>query len=198
MTDIPESGCDDLGVLRAGTPAPGVDLGGWFMREVLPLEAALMQFLHRNWRNESDLTDIRQDVYVRVCEIARDRIPDPVRPLLFTIARNLLVDRVRRKHVVPIEAVADLDALGIAVEPFGPDRSVIARDEIRKLQVAIDMLPPRCREAIVLARLDNLSGREIAVRMGVTEQAISKHLNLGVRLLADMLYGEPTNHRRRV
>ncbi|HEY5239796.1 MAG TPA: sigma-70 family RNA polymerase sigma factor, partial [Rhizomicrobium sp.] len=166
--------------------------------EVLPLEAVLMQFLHRNWRNESDITDIRQDVYVKICEAAQEHVPDPVRPLLFTIARNLLVDRVRRKHVVPIEAVADLDALGIAVEPLSPDRTVMARDEIRRLQLALDGLPPRCREAVILARLDGLSGREIATRMGVTEQAVSKYLNHGVRQLADMLYGEPTDHRRRV
>jgi RNA polymerase sigma factor (sigma-70 family) len=198
MTDISETGREDLGLVRRGVPMIAPDLGVWFMREVLPLEAVLMQFLHRNWRNESDITDIRQDVYVKICEAAQEHVPDPVRPLLFTIARNLLVDRVRRKHIVPIEAVADLDALGIAVEPLSPDRTVMARDEIRRLQIALDGLPPRCREAVVLARLDGLSGREIATRMGVTEQAVSKYLNHGVRLLADMLYGEPTDHRRRV
>jgi len=198
MTDISETGREDLGLVCRGVLVIAPDLGAWFMREVLPLEAVLMQFLHRNWRNESDITDIRQDVYVKICEAAQEHVPDPVRPLLFTIARNLLVDRVRRKHVVPIEAVADLDALGIAVEPLSPDRTVMARDEIRRLQLALDGLPPRCREAVILARLDGLSGREIATRMGVTEQAVSKYLNHGVRQLADMLYGEPTDHRRRV
>ena len=33
----------------------------WFEREVLPLEALLMQFLERNWRNPSDVPDFRQD-----------------------------------------------------------------------------------------------------------------------------------------
>ena len=161
------------------------------------MEAALTQFLHRNWRNSADVVDIRQDVYVRICEIARKELPNPVRPLLFSIARGLLVDRVRKKNVVPIEAVADLDALGIAVEPLSPDRNVIAREEIRRLQIAMERLPPRCREAVRLARLEGLTGREIASRMGITEQAVSNHLNNGVRLLADMLYGDPVDHRRR-
>ena len=38
----------------------------WFTREVLPLEVSLMQFLHRNWRNQSEIADLRQEVYVRV------------------------------------------------------------------------------------------------------------------------------------
>ena len=197
MTDISETGRDDAGLTRHGVTMTVPDLSAWFMREVLPLEAVLTQFLHRNWRNGSDIVDIRQDVYVRICEIAQKQLPDPVRPLLFSIARGLLVDRIRKRNVVPIEAVADLDALGIAIEPLSPDRNVVARDEIRRLQSALERLPPRCREAVRYARLEGLTGREVAVRMGITEQAVSNHLNHGVRLLADMLYGDPVDHRGR-
>lgn len=197
MTDISETGRDDAGLTRHGVTMTVPDLSAWFMREVLPLEAVLTQFLHRNWRNGSDIVDIRQDVYVRICEIAQKQLPDPVRPLLFSIARGLLVDRIRKRNVVPIEAVADLDALGIAIEPLSSDRNVVARDEIRRLQSALERLPPRCREAVRYARLEGLTGREVAVRMGITEQAVSNHLNHGVRLLADMLYGDPVDHRGR-
>src|SRR6185312_1071969 len=44
--------------------APGVQ--EWFVREVLPLEAALVQYLQHNWRNRADVEDILQDVYVKV------------------------------------------------------------------------------------------------------------------------------------
>jgi RNA polymerase sigma-70 factor (ECF subfamily) len=197
MTDAPDTGGDDAGTSRRAVSLTPAELGVWFLREVLPLEAVLTQYLYRNWRNESEIIDIRQDVYVRICEMAQKRLPDPVKPVLFTIARNLLVDRVRKRSVVPIEAVADLDALGIAVENPGADRSLAAREELRKIQTAIDNLPPRCREAVVLARLEGLSGREIAQRMGISEQAVSYHLNHGVRLLANALYSDPTDHRRR-
>ena len=197
MTDTSETGREDAGLTRHGVTMPPPELSAWFMREVLPLEAALTQFLHRNWRNPAEVVDLRQDVYVRICEIAQKELPNPVRPLVFSIARGLLVDRIRKKNVVPIEAVADLDALGIAIEPLSPDRSVIAREEIRRLQSAMERLPPRCQEAVRLARLEGLTGREIALRMGITEQAVSNHLHNGVRLLADMLYGDPVDHRRR-
>ncbi len=35
----------------------------WFGQEILPLEASLMQYLEHNWRNASDISDLRQEVY---------------------------------------------------------------------------------------------------------------------------------------
>lgn len=170
---------------------------GWFVREVLPLEAALMQFLEHNWRNRNDIADLRQDVYERVCEAAHKEIPASAKAFVFRVARNLLVDRVRKEHIVPIEAVADLDALDVAMDAPGPERNVIARDELRRLQAALDRLPPRCREALVLGRVEGLPGRQIATRMNVTEQAVSMHIDHGIRALANVLYGDPTDIRRK-
>ncbi|HEV2561180.1 MAG TPA: RNA polymerase sigma factor [Rhizomicrobium sp.] len=173
------------------------ELKAWFVREVLPLEAALMQFLQHNWRNKSDIADLRQDVYLRVCEAALKETPLQTRQFVFTTARNLLIDRVRRAQVIPIEAVADLDALEIATDTPGPDRVVTSRDELRQLQAALDRLAPRCRETIVMGRIEGLSGREIAQRMGVSEGTVSEHLAKGMRALADILYGDPVDLRRR-
>lgn len=169
----------------------------WFVREILPLEAALTQFLHHNWRNKSDIEDLLQDVYVRVYDAASKQIPEAARQFVFTTARNLLIDRVRREHVVPIEAVADLGALGVAIEEPWPDRVAIARDELRRLQSALDKLPRRCREAVVLRQVNGLSRREIALRMGIGEETVKEYVAEGVRALADMLYGEAADVRRR-
>jgi RNA polymerase sigma factor (sigma-70 family) len=180
----------------ARRPDPGAvmavpDLEGWFVREVLPLEAALMQFLRRSWQNKAEVDDLRQEVYVRVCEAARRKIPHPAKPFVFAVARNLLVDRVRREHVVSIETVSDIDTLGVALEEPGPDRNAMARQELRRLQSALDQLPQRCREAVLLRKIEGLSYREIAQRMGIGEDMVSEHLSKGMSTLADMLYGEP-------
>jgi RNA polymerase sigma-70 factor (ECF subfamily) len=160
------------------------------VREVLPLEAALMQFLQHNWRNKADIADLRQDVYVQVFDAAHNNIPDNTKAFVFQTARNLLINRLKREHIVPIEAVADVEALNAAIETPGPERNTIARDELRRLQAALDRLPPRCREAVVLGRIEGLSGREIAARMGITEQAVSAHLINGVRALVIEVYGD--------
>ena len=190
MAETPETEIE--GENAAMNPAA---LDDWFAREILPLEAALMQYLNRNWRNKADIADLRQDVYVRVYEAALKQIPVPAKPFVFTVARNLLVDRLRRAHIVPIEGVADVDALGLMLDAPGPERSAIARDELRLLQAALDRLPPRAREAVVLARIEGLSGKEIAARMGLSEATVSYHLTNGISALADMLHGEQAGSR---
>lgn len=177
--------------VRRGALVPASDLEAWFIREVLPLEADLMQFLRRSWQNAAEVEDLCQEVYVRTYEAAKERIPKPARPFVFTVARNLVVDRARREHVVPIEAVADLEHLGIALDVPDPERTVLARDELRLLKAKIDRLPPRRREVVILGRIEGLTGREIAARLGITEQTVGEHLTEGIRALTDMLLAEP-------
>ena len=189
MGETPENGRETAD-LRRSTGMSEEGLNGWFVREVLPLEAALMQFLRRSWPNKSDIDDLAQEVYARVYEAAREKIPQPVKPFVFTIARNLLIDRVRHEQVVPIEAVADLETLGVAVDAPGPDRNVMAQDELRRLQAALEKLPPRCREVVVLGRIEGLSGKEISQRLGIGASTVSEHLATGMNTLADLLFGE--------
>ncbi len=189
MTEKPDLDREGAQTRRQVAIMAAADVNAWFVREVLPLEQALMQFLQHNWRNRSDIVDLRQEVYVRVFEAARKEIPEHPRQFVFSTARNLLIDHIRREQVIPIEAMADPDGLSVALDEPGPDRATMARDELRKLQAALDQLPPRCREAFVLGKIEGLSGQEIAIRMGVTESAVSRHLALGVMLLAGLLHG---------
>jgi RNA polymerase sigma-70 factor (ECF subfamily) len=174
----------------AGEPMPTSEVEAWFVREVLPLEASLMRFLQSACRNAQEAADLRQDVYAGVIAAARKSLPDRAKPFVFATARNLLIDRVRHERVVSIDTVSDLDELGLVADEPGQDRVLIARDELRRLRTAIDALPPKCREAIVLRRIEGLSGREIASRMGIDESTVSHHINNGVRILAEKLYAE--------
>jgi RNA polymerase sigma factor (sigma-70 family) len=188
---------DDLDLRPAGVGLDVADADLWFVGEVLPLEAALMQFLLHNWRNKSDIEDLLQDIYVRVYEAALKQIPESTKPFVFTTARNLLINRVRRERIIPIEAVAEWETLNVAKDEPGADRVLMARDELARLQVTLDRLPPRCREAILLRRVEGLSRREIAARMGISEYTVAEYLTRGMCALADILYGEPADLGRK-
>lgn len=171
------------------------DLHAWFLREVLPLEAVLTQYLRNNWRNRADVADLLQDVYVHVYEAARTQRPKSAKSFVFMTARNLLVDRVRRDKVIPLEAVEDLDALGIAADAPGPEAQSVAREELRRVQAALDQISARSREAFVLYHVENLSQREVAARMNITENTVGWYLKTGLEEIADLLFGEPHTKR---
>ncbi len=180
----------------SGVRVSAAEVDAWFRREVLPLEPMLMQFLQQNWRNASDVPDLRQEVYSRVYEAACEKIPDRPKQYVFAAARNLLINRMRHGQVVPIEAASDLEALEIAADAPGPEQFAIARDELRHLQAALDRLPPRAREVILLRRVEGLSRPEIAQRMGITEGTVSQHLEHAIRALVEILGGDPPSVRR--
>ena len=189
MAERPVSGRDFDGRQDAAVTDDAVST--WFIREIVPLEANLMHYLQHNWRNRSDIPDLRQEVYTRVLESARERIPDNPKHFLLACARNLLIDLMRREQVVPMETFADLDVLGIASSAPEPDRQVIEREEINRLKAAMEQLPARTREAISLAYFQGLPGKEIAKRMGVTRSAAYHLLADGALALGHILYDAP-------
>lgn len=193
MAETPETDCESVNLRSPSERMSIADVQAWFVREVLPLEPILMQYLHHNWRNKSELGDLRQEVYVHVCEAAQRNFPEKTKAFVLTTARNLLINRTKRARVVPIESAADVDALGIAMDEPGADRIVIAREELRRLTLALDRLPARCKEAVVLGRIEGLSRREIAQRMDIAEDTVRQHLIRGMRLLTDLLHGDPSD-----
>jgi RNA polymerase sigma factor (sigma-70 family) len=178
---------------RMGLAVTGDAVSAWFVREILPLEAILMHYLRSNWRNPSDIPDLRQEIYTRVFEAARESIPDNPKRFLLTTARNLLINLVRRQQVVPMETFADLDVFAIAADAPQADRLVIEQQELLSVQTALSELPARTRQAIELAYFEGLSRTEIAKRMGTTQQVASRSVARGTLILGRILYGAPTD-----
>jgi RNA polymerase sigma-70 factor (ECF subfamily) len=197
MAEIRASGRNFGGQNRQGTSVTDDAVSAWFIREVLPFEPNLMHYLQHNWRNKSDLADLRQETYARVLEAAQEKIPENPKNFLLVCARNLMIDRMRREQVVPMESFGDFDATGIATPAPEPDRQLIEREDIKRLEAALVQLPPRMREAIALAYFQGLSRTEIAARMGVTQQAASKFIAKGAVALSRILYGASADREPR-
>jgi RNA polymerase sigma-70 factor (ECF subfamily) len=167
------------------------DLDDWFVREILPLEPMLMRFFRRSWSDGAEAADLRQETYIRVYEAARRKRPSPVRPFVFFIARNLVIDRLRRKSVVPIETMTDGDWLHVPDNDPVPEQRVAVRQDLQRLEAVLDKLPPRCRQVIVLRRVHGYSQREVAQKMGIKEETVESQMVKGMRLIVDAMAQPP-------
>jgi RNA polymerase sigma-70 factor (ECF subfamily) len=170
-------------------------LNNWFAREILAHEGALMRYLLRSWFRREEIHDLRQEIYVRIYEAAAKARPAMPKSFLFTTARHLMTDRLRRGRVVSIEAVGDLDVLNVLIDEVSPERRMGARQELKRLTDAFDRLPDRCREVVWLRRVEELSQKQVAARMGISEKTVEKQVAKGARLIAEYFYGG--SHARR-
>lgn len=163
------------------------ELDRWFVHEILAHEEALMRFLQRHWPHRDELHDLRQELYARLYEAAAKTRPTQPKAFLFASARHLMTDRLRRGKVVSIEPMGDFEPSHVLVDEVSPERWCGGRQALRRLAEAFDRLPDRCREVVWLRRVEELSQKDVASRLGISEKTVEKHIAKGMRLLADGL-----------
>lgn len=149
-----------------------VDQNRWFAEEVHPHDSQLKAYLRGSFPSVRDVDDLVQESYLHLW---RRQLGAPIRSakgFLFKIARNLAIDALRHGARNPIDGVADI--AGCAVLDTRPNaaEAAITSDELELLLEAIESLPPRCREIVILRKLRGLSQKEIALKMGITERTV--------------------------
>ena len=130
----------------------------------------------RNFNGAVDADDVAQDACVRALDLPEPHsVRDPLR-YLFRVARNLVIDRRRRRvrEAVLSESLAVIE-YGSS-DPADPERILAGKQDLRRALAAIESLPPRCREAFTLHRFGGLSYAVIARRMGVSTSMVEKHI----------------------
>ncbi len=68
-----------------------------------------------------------------------------------------------------------------------PERALAGRNSLQALGEALKTLSPMARDAFLLVRVDGLSHREAAARLGIETKAVSRHIERSLARLAAML-----------
>lgn len=160
----------------------------WFAREILPHEGDVRRWLMGRIRGLGgcELEEVVQEAYARIWSADIARIVNG-RAYLFVTARHIVGEHVRRSRIVSIELVADLESLNIVDDEIGAHRRLSGQQEVERLMAAMATLPPKCRQAFQLKKFEELSQREIAERMQISESTVEKHLAKALRLLMDAM-----------
>lgn len=159
----------------------------WVSSQIVPFEAELRQKLAHICRGQGEVDDLVQDIYYRLLKLPSVAHIDDSRNYLFQIARNIVIDQVRRKAVVNIETMHNLEELVVPDDRPSPESVAIARAELKWVLGAIANLPDRCREVFRLRKIYGLSQAEAARNLGVSENVVEKETMRGMHIISDIV-----------
>jgi RNA polymerase sigma-70 factor (ECF subfamily) len=147
----------------------------------------VFSFLLRSLTDRRAAEDLLQETFLRVFAHREEYRPTAAfKAWLFTIARNLLIDHLRRRSgsrdlegAESLEAVADPGAT--------PLQRAEARELGERLQEAVLRLPPSQRDVLLLSRFAGLSHAEIAQVTGSSPEAVRVTLHRALDRLRTLL-----------
>lgn len=162
---------------RMDTP---MEKAQWFRDEVHAHDAKLKSYLRGSFP-AVDAEDVAQESYLRIWLASVAQPIKSAKSFLFTVARHLAIDSLRHRKKSPIIDVPDLTALNVMDEGRDAAEAAATSDEIALLAEALDSLPARCREIIILRKFQYLSQREVATRLGIAEGTVEEQVYRGIR-----------------
>ncbi len=166
----------------------------WIAHQILPHEADVRRWLLRHAGNPDDADDIIQHAYCRLAELDYVGHIQSGRRYFFTAAKSILIERLRRSRIVQFRAMTDLDASSIMDDSPSPETIAGDRLELQHVLDLLDTLPPAYREVLHLRRIEGLSQREAAARLGVSENVIENNVARGLRMLLKALAERGVSH----
>ena len=136
-------------------------------------------FIMRGGTDAEAAQEVAQEALIMVWRKAAsfDRTRASAATWIYTIARNLRIDRIRRQ---PVWQVYDEDFSHVASEEELAEERIARAQEQAVIAAALDRLPSEQREVITLAFIDGLSHREIGETLGISINASEARLSRGI------------------
>lgn len=134
--------------------------------------------------------DVAQEAMIRLWQVAPDWRPGEaaVSSWLYRVVTNLCMDqrrKLRRRQTVTLSDGPE------PVDPAqGPEVEMMKKSRAQALQTALETLPERQRQAVVLRHIEGLSNPEIAAILQIGIEAVESLTARGKRALSDALMGQ--------
>jgi len=140
----------------------------------------LVGYLTARLQSEQEAKEVAQEAYVRLLQLQEPGAPSLLRAYLFKTATNLAIDRLRHRKVQHqteeerpelFEHLADTRG-----ELDDPAKQLLAREQADQLLGYLQELPIKCQRVFSLHRLEGVSQREVAARLGFSERMVRRHV----------------------
>ena len=141
----------------------------------------LLNHAYNKTRDRDDAKDVVHEVFATLWAKRELLQIDNLSGYLYTATRNLILNQIAHKGVA--------DKYMVSMMKFAAGDETITDHLVREKQLAtiieqeIAALPPKMREVFELSRKEHLSHKEIAQRLDISEQTVSKHVTNALKIL---------------
>lgn len=143
-------------------------------------------FASRMLGDRAEAEDVTQEAMLRLWRLAPDwrQGEAKVSTWLYRVVYNLCIDRTRRRRTVAIDAIDEpID------EKPGAAAGMVEKERHVALNDALQTLPERQRQAVILRHIEGYSNPEIATMMDTGTEAVESLIARGKKTLARVLAG---------
>lgn len=172
---------------ESASSVAATDPDRWFTEQVHAHDAQLKAYLRGSFPSVRDIDDVAQESYLRLWRLRATQPIRSAKALLFTVARRLAIDFLRRDRTLAHEDIGRLAVLPATEAARPAERDAGLDEKVDLFAAAIAELPARCREVFVLHKIQGLSRRETAERLGLSERTIGAHTSAAMKRCAKYL-----------
>src|SRR5262245_6961922 len=147
----------------------------------------LLNFIRRRLPEPDDAEDVLQDVFYKLVEANRLLMPiDHVTSWLFRVARNRIIDVVRKRKPEILDDLMELEDLLPSSDPE-PEAGYAQNALLDELEAALEELPEAQRAVFVAHVLEGRSFKEMAEQTGENINTLLARKRYAVRRLRERL-----------
>ncbi|MBS0417013.1 MAG: sigma-70 family RNA polymerase sigma factor [Proteobacteria bacterium] len=137
----------------------------------------LRRFLVKRVRNVADVSDIIQEIFLRLLRIPDHESIRCPEAYLFTVARHVVQQHTLRQAAEPVSRqLQEMLTEVYAVSHVDPEMEVSAQECLAHMERALEQLSPKARATFLLHQRDGLTLHEIGTRLGISRSMAKKYL----------------------
>ena len=149
----------------------------------------LVSFCRMRVRSETDAEDIVQSAFLAARQTYPDKGAEELRPLLFTMVRNLSLNHVklswnRMRHG---QDIGDATSGMACPQSPTPEKQLMDAQDLAIVEAVLERMPDRRREALRLHRFEGLTYDEIARRLSVGRTTVKDDIAQAVAEITEAL-----------
>lgn len=147
----------------------------------------LLAFVRSRLEFKYDAEDIVQETWIRSMSVLASGTVQNARAYLHRVARNLIVDKGEDRCRAGEVSIEDAILQAIPDPKVDIEHQFVVCEELRRIDAAIQAMPPRCRTVFLLARIEELSYAEIGRRLKISRQTVYEYMMRAMIILETSL-----------